>query len=192
MASPVYTRSGIDFQLPINDQSYPLSFSQLAQVEQVLNQVPLKHLSQVQNIQISPPVNDPDRGQLLVRTQGNSLSIYGLTDLQTAAREGIASIVYDSMSGSPLGNEWQKYGDYGDFVQTYDDWMQNTEQAFENAKESANPSAELSKLFFMASLFGDPSSDQITVYDPAPHNVAWMVEGWRPLRIRPLYLRRGP
>jgi hypothetical protein len=57
-----------------------------------------------------------------------------------------------------------------------DDWMESTEQAFENAKQSEHPSAELSKLFFMASLFGDPTSDQITVYGPAPHNVAWMVK----------------
>jgi hypothetical protein len=136
----------------------------------------MKHLMTVQDIRILPPASDPDKGSLEVQTTGSRVAIYGASDIQEAAREGVASVVYESMHGSPLGQEWGKYGDYTDFVQAYDAWTENTQQAFESARQPGQPPDELSKLFFVASLFGDPNSDQVMVYDPAPHTVAWQVQ----------------
>ena len=167
-----YTRAETDFQLPINDAGYPLSSSRRAQLDRILDRFPLRHLSVISEIRILPPASDPQLGQFLVRTDGQRMTLYGAADLKEAATEGIALLVYESMRGSPLEKEWGRYGDMTDFIQTYSAWMDNTRQAFEDAQQPGQPAGELSKLFFVAPLFDDSTGDKITVYDPAPQEVA--------------------
>jgi hypothetical protein len=173
----VYNRAGTDLQIPVDDSASPLGALGRVELSQALDRLPLRHLFLVNKIQVAAPVNDPARGQLVVRTEGNNITLYGTSDLDDAATQGVAAVAYESMRGSPLEAEWQTHGDFADFVQTYQAWVENTQGAFDQAKESDQSSAELSKVFFVASLFSDDSSNRITTYDPSPKAVAWQVQG---------------
>jgi len=171
-----YMRVGTDLQIPVDDTASPLNGSQRSQLNQTLDRLPLRQLFLIQQIQVSAPVTDPDRGQLVVQTQGSRLTIYGTQNIAQGVTEGAAAIVYESLRGTPMETEWQTHGDFAEFVQTYADWVNNTEQAFAAVKGSEQPTEDLSKLFFVASLFTDNSLNRTTTYDPAPKDEAWQVQ----------------
>lgn len=173
---PVYSRAGSDLQIPIDDSASPLGATGRTELFKVLNGLPLNHLQLVKQFQIAAPVTDPLQGQLVVRTEGSNIILYGTSDLEEGAIDGVAAVLYDSMRGTPLGAEWQTHGDFSDFVQTYQAWVENTQQAFDEAKQSENSSEDLSQLFFIASLFTDNTMNQITTYNPAPQNVALQIQ----------------
>jgi hypothetical protein len=173
---PVYRCADSNVQIPIDDSAYPLGSSARSQLYQQLNRLPARQLSLVKNITVAAPVSDPALGQQIVSTEGNSMTLYGTSNLNEAATEGVGAVVYDSLQGSPQGAEWQTHGDFSDFVQTYKAWVENTQGAFDEAKQSENSSEDLSQLFFIASLFTDESTNRITTYNPTPQDVAWQVQ----------------
>jgi len=170
----VYGQPNSGLQIPIDDSANPLGPSARKQLVQTLNSFPLKDLRLVKGIQIAPGVSDPDLGSLFMQTKGGNIALYGQADIPEALEDGVAAVVYDSLRGSPQQAEWNALGDFGDFVQSFTAWMDDTTAAFEAAEDSESP-ADLSKVFFMANLFTDDSTARTLIYNPTGTAVPWQV-----------------
>jgi hypothetical protein len=171
-----YQRPGSNLHIPVLDSVSLLGASGQSKLTAILNSLPANHLALVKDITVEPPTGDPVRGQLLLRTDGQHVTLYGASDLQEAAVQGVAALVYDSLRGTPQGAEWQKYGSFPEFAQTYQAWVDDSQNALKEASQSETSTAALSRTFFIASLFSDNSLSHITTYTPAPKELPWQIQ----------------